>query len=76
MSEEYCLTEESWPSSSQIKWVTATLSILVAAYWACFIFAFFIIWIYLVKGGRWRIKLMSIYYGLVVLLILARIGSI
>jgi len=76
MSEEYCLNADLWPSSSQIKWITATLSILVAAYWACFFIACFIIWSYLIKGGRWRIKLMSIYYGLVVLLILARIGSI
>ena len=75
-SADYCFGPDVWPDSYQIKWLVWSLTILTVAYWVCFMISCFNFWKYLVKGGRWRIFLMSMFYAIVFALLLTRIGSL
>jgi hypothetical protein len=73
MSQEYCLKLEYWPQSGQRTILEWTLYLIMVCYLVCMGLALYNTYEYMYRGGRWRIKLMTAFYAVVIALLVSRI---
>lgn len=71
-----CLFDDFWPIPAELKTLQWTCLALTLVYTLCLVIATYNIYEYLIKGQRWRIKLMSIFYVIVLALITSRIACL
>lgn len=70
-----CLINGEWPSWNYRKWIVASIGALVVMYGVCIIIAAHNIFRYLILGKKYKIKLMLIFYILVMIILMARFAS-
>lgn len=68
-------TLDFWPSESAITVLVVSDSLLAVAYGIMLLYALWNIYWYLVKGGRYKILLLSAFYLIIIPLCLFRIAS-
>jgi len=71
-----CLINGEWPSWSYRKWIVGSMVPLVVMYGVCMILAAHNIIRYLILGKKYQIKLMLIFYILVMIILIARFTSL
>jgi hypothetical protein len=73
---EECLINGEWPSWTYRKWIVGSIGPLVVMYGVCIIMAAHNIYRYLIQGKKYKIKLMLIFYILVMIILMARFTSL
>jgi len=71
-----CLIKGEWPSWNYRKWIVGSIVPLVVMNGVCIIMAAHNILRYLIQGKKYKIKLMLIFYILVILTLMTRFASL
>jgi len=71
-----CLINGEWPSWTYRKWIVGSIGPLGVMYGVCIIMAAHNIFRYLIKGKKYKIKLMLMFYILVMITLMARFTSL